>query len=403
MKRLILLAERKANFINKINDLSSRVFAKLAEKTNKEHKTSALSILQHLKNLLDSGENSWRVEVVLDDYTNIHIPSFPASGKPIPFVFEFDIKRTERDYNLFDYKGRCQFTIRDRKFNISEIHIKVDVNLPENFNPKNYVYEFVDGMRGVLAHEIAHANDDEKQNEIEIYTNKDGDFSHSKEIKYLKYFLKPSEIRSHIMEMIVALKNSRRDDINRQFKDRYKTSERAEKYGIKHTEEQKNMTKRVYSILKKKKNDMTIDEKSKEKLSMVLNKALTRNYPITLRRFIFDYHVSFLKNYNSKMKERYYDKFFPNTETHDLESLKRFYGDIIYVGHQLTMLYRTVKDIYEKGNHKNAVKMVQDFNNFYSEFWNNPKISEAFKNYDNLLLIENGEKIIAEFEEKWNI
>ena len=403
MKRLILLAERKANFINKINDLSSRVFAKLAQKTNKEHKTSALSILQHLKNLLDSGENSWRVEVVLDDYKNIHIPSFPERGKPIPFVFEFDIKRTERDYNLFDYKGRCQFTIRDRKFNISEIHIKVEVNLPEKFNPKNYVYEFVDGMRGVLAHEIAHANDDEKQNEIEIYTNKDGDFSPSKEIKYLKYFLKPSEIRSHIMEMIVALKNSRRNDINRQFKERYKTSERAEKYGIKHTEEQKNMTKRVYSILKKKRENMTIDEILKEKLRKVINKDLSRNYPTLLRRFIFDYHVSFLKNYNSKMKERYYDKFFPNTETHDLESLKIFYADIIYVGHQLTMLYRSVKDIYEKGNHKNAVKMVQDFNNFYSEFWNNPKFSDAFKNYDSVLLVEIGEKIIADFVEKWNI
>ena len=407
MKRLILLAERKANFINKINDLSSRVFAKLAQKTNKEHKTSALSILRHLKNLLESGKNSWKVEIFLDDYKNFNIPSFPESGKPFPFVFEFDIKRAERDYNLFDYKGRCRFDVKNGKFNIAEILIKVDVYLPEDFNPQKYVFEFVDGMRGVLAHEIAHVNDDEKQNEIGIYTKKDEDFSNTKEIKYLKYYLNPSEIRSHVMEMVAVLKNNKHNNINKQFKERYKTSDKAEEYGIKHTEEQKNMTKRVYSMLKKKEDNITIDEISKEKLRKVINKDLSRNYPTLLRRFIFDYHISFLKNYNSKMKERYYDKFFSNTEAYDLDIMKKFFADIIYVGYQLFLLYRSVEDIFENykenGGDKNVIKMVQDFNNFYSEFWNNTKFSDAFKNYDSFLLVEVGEKIIANFEEKWNI
>lgn len=405
MKRLILLAERKANFINRINNLSSRVFKELAKKTEIKFKTSALSILHHLKNLINSGEKSWNVKIFLDDYRNIHIPSFPESGEPIPFVFNFNLNRTERNYNFFDYRGRCLMKIKENNFLISEIIIHIDISLPENFNPENHTYEFVEGLRSVLAHEIAHANDDEK--EKELFHKSNGDFANIREIKYLKYYLNPSEIRSHIVEMITILKNRKHDNPNRSFKNRYKISEKAKEIGIKHTDEQKKMTKRVYSMLKNKFDNTSIDEKSKEKLMMIINKDLDRKFPIPLKRFIFDYHISFLKNYSTKMKKRYYDKFFSKTRVHDMDVLKNFYASLIYIGNKLFSLFREVKDIYEHRNDydrdKNVIAMVQDYNKFYSEFWNNPKISSAFENYNDALLEKTGEKLITDFEEKWDI
>lgn len=156
-----LLTERKANFVNKINHLTSRVFDKLAKETDMTEKTSVLSILSHLKHLTDLGKKNWRVGINLDDYRNIELEYLPNTGKPIPFKFNFVLHGYNKNRTDFDVKGHCSYVKIRGHLLVSEIYLEVGVYFSEDF--KNGAYDvrfFRDKIQSSLAHEIAHAQDD---------------------------------------------------------------------------------------------------------------------------------------------------------------------------------------------------------------------------------------------------
>ena len=397
-----LLTERKANFVNKIKHLTSRVFDKLAKETEMTEKTSALSILSHLKLLSDLGKKNWRVGITLDDYRNIEIPMFPNTGKPIPFKFNFIINDSHQYYTKFGFKGHCSYSkLRGEKL-ISEIYLEIEISFGEDFDKQYTVRKFLDDFQGALTHEIAHAQDEYLTNEIDTYTHK-GNTS-DEDLRYLTYWLKPTEIRSHMMEMIQLLKSKEYNNPNRTFKNMYKTADKAREFGSEQTEERKNMSKRAYGMLKKSYDSETIDEKSKECLLTVLNRAYHGQCPKLTKQFIFDYHIAFIRDYSFKMKERFYDKYFPNTEAPSLDELNDFFEAIKTVTRTVTKLKKEVEKRYRSYGRdvdQGIIEMVQEFNKLSTNLWEGGEISQAFENYNTKLLKKIGKKIIEDYREKW--
>ena len=86
---------------------------------------------------------------------------------------------------------------------IVEIYVEVQVFLSKDFDPQREARRFIFDFQGALTHEIAHAQDEFLGREIGDYTQK-GNTS-DEDLKYLVYWLKPTEIRSHMMEMIQAI------------------------------------------------------------------------------------------------------------------------------------------------------------------------------------------------------
>ena len=398
-----LLTERKANFVNKINHLTSRVFDKLAKETDMTEKTSVLSILSHLKHLTDLGKKNWRVGINLDDYRNIELEYLPNTGKPIPFKFNFVLHGYSKNRTDFDVKGRCSYVKMRGHWLISEIYLEVDVYFSEDF--KNGAYDvrfFRDKIQSSLAHEIAHAQDDFFWDEEGSYKER-GNTS-DEELRYISYWLKPTEIRSHMIEMIQTLKSKEYNNPKRTFRNMYKTSDKAKEFGMEQTKEQKERTKRAYSLLKKSYENDTIDKKAKDCLLTVLNRAFHGSCPKLTKKFIFDYHVAFIRDYNTKLRERFYDKFFPNTDAPPLHKLNDFFEAIKTVTRTVTKLRKEVEKRYRsygRDVNQETIEMVQAFNNIADNLWEGGEMTQAFENYDSKLLKKIGKKIIEDYREKW--
>lgn len=399
-----LLTERNANFINKVKHLTSRVFNELAKKTNQNGKTSAISILQHLKEMTSDEKTTWRTSVMLDDYKNLELPMLPNTGKPIPFKFKFNLNGSHFKTPSFETKGHCLHqTIRGKKF-IAEIYIEMDIYLTENFDPQNNVRHFINTFQGALTHEIAHAQDEFLGREIDGYVQK-GNTS-DEDLKYLVYWLKPTEIRSHMLEMVQLLSSNSYNNPNRTFRNMYKTAAKAEEIGMKHTQEQKDRTKRAYSILKKNYDNTEIDKRAKDSLLAVLNRAFNGHCPKLTKQFIFDYHIAFVKEYNDTMKQRYYDKFFSNTPTQPLDKMNDFFDAIKTVTRTFTKLKKEIEKRYRSyyGNpDQETVEMVQEFNKMITELWEEGDLTPAFNDYDPKLLKKIGKKIVESFREKYGL
>lgn len=287
---------------------------------------------------------------------------------------------------------------------IVEIYIEVQVFLSKDFDPQREARRFIFDFQGALTHEIAHAQDEFLGREIGDYTQK-GNTS-DEDLKYLVYWLKPTEIRSHMMEMIQVLSSNRYNNPNRTFRNMYKTAAKAEEIGIKHTPEQKDRTKRVYSMLKKSYNDKTIDELSKDALLTILNKAFVGKCPKLTKQFIYDYHLAFIKDYNDIMKQRYYDKFFPNTPTKSLDHMHDFFEAIKTVTRSVTKLKKEVEKRYRSyygRPDEETTEMVQEFNKMIVGLWEGGELEPAFKDYNSKLLKKLGKKIVEDFREKWGL
>jgi hypothetical protein len=100
----------------------------------------------------------------------------------------------------------------------------------------------------------------------------------------------------------------------------WKTHDRARDLGY-NSGEWGDQQRKVYGMLKKKHQSTTIDEKSKDALMTVLNRAFRGNCQKLLSNFIYTYHIAFIRDFNPKMEERYYDKFFPDTDVPSLEQM----------------------------------------------------------------------------------
>lgn len=399
---LELLTERKANFVNNVKKLTSQVMAKLARECGGNGETNGMAILNHLKQMHYDREKVWRCGITLDNYKNFKLENFPNTGKPIPFKFKFTTGGDNESYSKFDARGHVlPKTIMGKKF-ISEVYIELDFSLCLTDNPKTVVKQLINEIQTTLTHELAHAHDEFMMGELSQYKEKGVS---DEDLRYILYWTKPTEIRSHMLEVIQVLNSKRHNNPERTFRNMYKTYQAAEEAGMKHTEKEKQNMKTAYSMLKKHNSTITIDKKSSNALNTVIDNAFHNQCPPLHKKFIFDYHLAFIQQSNPKMKERFYDKLFPNTPTQSLDKLNEFLEGMKSVVRGFTKLENEVLKIYRsyaRSSSANSVeKMRNEYREMYRNLWKNESpLKQAFENYDVKLLKKAAKQMIEEYREQ---
>ena len=406
---LEFLTERKANFVNNVKKLTSQVMAKLARECGSNGETSGMAILNHLKQMHYDREKVWRCGITLDNYKNFKLDYLPNSGKPIPFKFKFTTDGDNESYSKFEASGHVlPQTIMGRKF-ISEVYIELDFSLCLTDNPKTVVKQLLNEIQTTLTHELAHAHDEFLMGELSNYKEKGVS---DEDLRYILYWTKPTEIRSHMLEVIQILNSKKYNNPERTFRNMYKISPEAEAFGIKHTDEDKQNMKTAYSMLKKHNSSITIDKKSSDALNAVIDRAFHNQCPPLHKKFIFDYHLAFIQQSNPKMKERFYDKLFPNTPTQSLDKLNDFLEAMKSVARVFTKLNneisKHVRMCWRSSSWKrvemieNAEKAKEAYKEFYNKIWKNDSpLNQAFENYDVKLLKNAAKQMIEEFRSQW--
>ena len=406
---LELLTERKANFVNNVKKLTSQVMAKLAKECGGNGETSGMAILNHLKQMHYDGEKVWRCGITLDNYKNFKLEHFPNSGKPIPFKFKFVTNGDNESHSHFDSSGHVHpQTIMGRKF-ISEVYLELDFSLCLNDNPKTVVKQLINEIQTTLTHELAHAHDEFMMSELSNYKEKGVS---DEDMKYIIYWTKPTEIRSHMLEVIQNLNSKRHHNPERTFRNIHKTYQAAEEAGIKHTEKEKENMRTAYSMVKKHNSTITIDKKSSDALNAVINRAFNNQCPPLHKKFIFDYHLAFIRQSNPKMKERFYDKLFPNTPTQSLDKLNDFLDGMKSVARAFTKLDNEISKhvtmCWRSSSWKrvemieNAEKTKAAYKKFHNKIWENDSpMKQAFENYDVKLLKNAAKQMIEDFRSQW--
>lgn len=402
-----LLTERKANFVDKLKALTSRVFEQLAQKVGTKGKTNGMAILEFLKQMAASGKKVWYGDVTLDDYRNLKIDYYPNTGQPIPFKFKF-VYDGESHFTKFSSSGHCRQRVITCKMFIAEIYLELHFTIGQGHtDDKLAVRNLINTIQHTLVHEIAHTKDESIVEELKSY--KDKSRTSDADIQYIEYWLKPTEIRSHMNEMIQILNSTRHQNPKRTMRNMYKTADKAKEIGMEFSDEQKDRQKRVYGMLNKTMSEETIDEKSKDALLIVLNRAFGGNCQKLLKKFIFDYHIAFIRDSSPMMKQRYYDKYFPNTNVSSLEQMKEFYEAIKNVTRGFTKLKSEVIKSYKKSitlyGHitDDDRQMIDEFNELYGDLWVNDTLASVFQTYNYKQLKKLGKQMIENFREQYNL
>lgn len=148
----------------------------------------------------------------------------------------------------------------------------------------------------------------------------------------------------------------------------------------------------------------TLDEKSYTALSRVLNGAWSNGCPKSIRQFILNYHIAFIRDSHPTMKQRYYDKYFPNTDVPSLESLNAAYEAIQTIYRTLTRLENDIKKhykydrLYDNGNEYR--KAMQEYYNFENKLFDTPPLSEAIEQGNAKLIKKASKQLIEKFREE---
>ena len=228
------------------------------------------------------------------------------------------------------------------------------------------------------------------------------------DMKYIVYWTKPTEIRSHMLEVIQILNSKKYNSPERTFRNMFKTSQAAEEAGIKHSPQEKQNMKTAYSMLKKHNSSITIDKKSSDALYSVINRAFHNQCPVLHKKFIFDYHIAFIQQSNPNMKERFYDKLFPNTPTQSLDKLNDFLEAMKSVARAFTKLENEALKVYRSYSGRerpdNVEKMMSDYRVMYRNLWKSESpLKQAFEKYDVKLLKNAAKQIIEEYREQYGL
>lgn len=237
-----LLTERKANFVNQMKALSSKILNEIGKKVGGGEKTTGKTLVKFLANMVENGISKKTITVTIEGWNNPEIDYFPNTGNPIPvnvtFVNETDSLKDGQCKYVGE--GSCNMRAIRGQVIISEIKINMAFALsPDEVDRTWATSKLISEFHRIIVHEIAHGHDKLGHTEWGSY-NKKANTSNSV-LKYLHYWLKPTEIRSHMNEMIQILNSETYQSPKRTFKNMYRDSDKAREYGIDYTDEQKAM------------------------------------------------------------------------------------------------------------------------------------------------------------------
>jgi hypothetical protein len=105
------------------------------------------------------------------------------------------------------------------------------------------------------------------------------------------------------------------------------------------------------------------------------------------------------------MKERFYDKLFPNTPTQSLDKLNDFLEGMKSVARAFTKLDnevgKSVRSYARSSSPEKGEKMRDEYNDMYRNLWKNESpLKQAFENYDVKLLKKIAKQIIEGYREQ---
>lgn len=398
-----LLTERNANFVNKLKALSSKITDAIGKKVGGQGSTGR-NLINFLATMVENDEYEKTIQFQIPDWVNPALDNMPNTGHPIPIIVKFrDVGSNREGVCKFSSEGGCHMQMIRGQVLISKINIKLNFALSPDQVDKSYsTTNLLNELQRTIVHEIAHAHD--KLGHAELSTYKKGANTSHEKLKYLHYWLKPTEIRSHMNEMIQILSSTKHHSPKRTFKNMYKTADKAREVGMDFTDEQKANQKKAFSMMTKYNASQTTDKLSYEALTKVLNNAWINGCPNSLKKFIITYHISFVRDSHPTMKQRYYDKYFPNTDVPSLESMNAAYEAIQTIYRTLTRLQNDIKKhykyirLYDNGDgYHEAMRAYYKFEN---DILDTPPLSDAIEQGNAKLIKKATKEIIEKFREE---
>ena len=205
-----MLTERKANFTHKLAKISSKIFKAIADKIGGKG-TSGQKILKAMIKHVIANEKTnekedLKISVSIPDLIN-NLPQYGINNQIEVSVIFHNTSSTESKSTEINISGHAQISYEFGVKIVSGIQIKVDYELnPRKIDFKKDIELLVNEFNSILVHEIAHVYDDKIIDEIE---NHQETYTFSKSADYLNYFIKYSEIHSHLNEVIYNIKQAR--------------------------------------------------------------------------------------------------------------------------------------------------------------------------------------------------
>lgn len=287
--------------------------------------------------------------------------------------------------------------------------IKIDITYyinEETAKGSTVLRDTLNEIQGTLVHEIAHAFDENLTSEISNY--REGAKTSHEDLKYLNYWLKPTEIRSHMNEVIKVINSKRHHNPKRTFKNMYKDSDKAasrEEYPIPFTDERKDLYRRAFGKLDKANKEMGDSQKGIDALYTVLGRAFRNEIPQNMKKFVAQYHVAFVRDSSPKMKERYYDKLFTSQNPPSLDIMNDFFEEIKTVYRSLTRVSNALKKKYDSKYDYSEVygQKSRIFDKFEDEMWDDERMKGVFQTFDPKALKKTSKVIIDEFKKTHEI
>ncbi len=377
-----LLTERKANFVHKLKGLTTKIINALMNEISKQYNfqgTTGDKLVQFLLRV------SKHKPIGIGEVVFLNIP---INGKNVPVVFEFicaDNRLKEFDLEV---TGKCGFTRSfqgERTLQRISIDVYFTINDETAKNTKQIQSRLINEIQQKLVHELAHAHDEYLEDEAKNYKgikSSDEDLT-NEDLEFLNYWLTPTEIRSHLNEVFQSLASMRHVSPKRVIKNFYKNDDKAasrEEDPIPFTQDKKDKLRKGYANMVNLDNSRPSYDLAIKVLDEIISKTFKANLPKSQRQFIIDYHIAFARDFNPKMKERYFDKLFQGYEVPSLEQMNSMFEEVKSVFKETVRIYNALKKKYYYEDKLEKIKNM--FKEWENVMWDNPKMTAAMKSND---------------------
>ena len=372
-----MLTERKANFVHKLKSLTTKITNEMMKQIDK---------MYDFKGTLGDKFVQFLLTMTKDDKNRkeeLHF-SFPINGKNIPINVNFlCINKRLNEFHVFT-DGHCLYF--GKHLHSITLNIRFCLNEETVPNTEAIQSKFINKIHGTLVHELAHAHDEHLNDESNTY--EDGKKTQSEDLRYMTYWLKPTEIRSHFNEVIKGLSSSRHVTPKRVIKNYYKDADKAasrEEDPVPFTQDAKNRLKQGYGKMRELDNSRPSYDFAIKALNDVISKSHRDKLPQSQRQFLINYHVAFARDYNPKMKERYYDTLFQGYDAPSLDKMNEMFEVVKSVFRGIITIYKALKKKYYSDKpvwQDRWLAIEKTFKEWKDVMWDNPKMTKAMNSND---------------------
>lgn len=361
-----LLTERKANFVNKLRKITSEVTTKLANEMGRKYNVTG-TIGEKIASAL--------YKIKIYDEFSFYI-KHPYDQSKLSIYFE--IAPRNKLSKQIESKGACEWLMDYGKVHPCKITITIHFKSGIELYPPIILEE----IQNTLVHELAHAHDEE------FYNNFDNDSKLNKLVtvdeflKYLIYFLEPTEIRSRMNELLRMAKTitSHEHKVKKEYKSHSKLiGDEVYDPGFKDY---------FKSEFKKPTQNKNNNELNYENLKNIIKKQFKNYLSNHIINLCIDYNIAFVRDSSDKMNNRYYKPMFQSLNK-NIPSLKVLDNFVMAIRKVFDIIYENRKQLSTKNSTQIFIKIL-----------NSGLVDNAFGTYNGDELISVSKKMIEDFIKK---